>query len=319
MIEVVSAQTERIAAYYIPVGEHAQEAQERAMLFQANGHAYHNLGIQLHKTEADLASMMDSLQEHVDETTSVMLFAGDGSANNLLHAMWKLKWNNPVTMGLGGNANDLAHQLHTARKLKQPERIFVDGWNRPLHLLNITAKLPGTDEPEETVAAGYWGAGVSADGVRQITTPEFRNAVKDLPPMSRFIREASVIYSTLRHASHMTLCEGNHSHPVQVVEFNVLNGSREAKTLHIPTMSLLRPEARATMVKNPNVRSMIMGLARAALHPVARIEADNSVTYMLESEEGILTQADGECKPYPSGTEFTFSLADSPLTIVTTR
>jgi diacylglycerol kinase family enzyme len=318
MSEVRPLEVRQVAAYYKPVGERAEDILAQAELFRTNCFSEYNVGVHLYPTEPDVAGTAESIQENVGEDTAIVVFAGDGSSHDMLEALVRLKSNTPVTAGPGGNACDLAHQLHTRQALRHPEQIIARGHQKELRPLRILAQRPDQTSAEETFAFGYWGTRMSAEGVAAIATPEFRESVKDLSAPARFLHEANIVYGALRRASTVTVRDGEHTR--NIIELNVLNGSREAKTMHVPTVHLLRPRAHVTEIHHPNLPSLLIGLARATLRPLAVIEQGTELTYTLQTEDGDLpVQADGEVTHYPSGTVFTFSLGAQAVNAITTR
>jgi hypothetical protein len=309
----------RIAAYYNPAGSHADEAE--AYLRQlADGKDEHGLVVEIFTTEPDHDGMVESLRQNVDEGDAVAVASGDGGTSRVLKGLLALGAENPTATLLGGNANDLAHMLHTAADLRKPGNIFLRGRQMPLRPLLVTA-TPPDGQPAEIYGFANWSAGASARAGQRYSDTEVRAHLHSLErgrfgSLARLIQEGRIAVNELRSAPPLTVT--NNQGARRLVDINVSNGEREAKTIRFP-LRILRDEAGVAEIKHPTVRSLVATLGNIACHRIARLGTDSRVEFMIETEGDVATQSDGEFVAFPSGTVFSVALADQTVNVYTTR
>jgi len=310
---------ERVVAYFNPGSTHRIAAEEYIDYLISN-RILDGLPIIKLPTERDQIAMNESLHANVLEGDVAASFSGDGGTNSILEASRVHPLHPLLVIGAFGNANDIAKMLHVGRYLEQPELAILEGLAAKLYPLSVTAYPPGQD-PVNIHAYAYWGCGTTGRMAVQYCHSEVReklDKIGDKKLIGKFLRlysEFNIARNELHASQPLTFTDESGSR--NLTEINYSNGKIESKVLRFPE-ELLRHEAVRLEVERPTLPSAVASFALAALHHIVILDSKSTDRFKVNAAADFLTQADGQPKAFPSGTEFQVGLDEQFVYVYTT-
>ncbi len=323
-----AADYERLVIFKNPFSSSAREAWPRTQrLMQAAS----ELGMQamVVATQADHEAMAETVSKETGEGDLLAVVSGDGGTSNFLRALWYSGNQSPVAVLGGGDANDLAHNLHTGRYLKHPVRMLRTNDSRigQLHPLEVTVCSPDS-VPVQDVAFGYFGLGYTAIVGGHFNSPEFRERIEGRGAVRRSWPQMGVVLGKAPEAPVLDIISDDGERAL-VIERNFPNGEKEAKYARYRGMHSLLPKAGildmplaegAEASRGQRYRTIIAGVGRAFLGRFDHFDALSPQAMTVRSSSGeIPTQIDGEATIYPNDSYFSVRVSQRSVSVLTTR
>jgi hypothetical protein len=247
-------------------------------------------------------------ERNVSELTNIktrslfVVSCGDGGTNLALSAAVETGQGPWLVVG-AGNADDGAHQMHSAETLERPELLLKDSVIKPLHPLDIAIESKDGEQSSER-AFFYLGFGIDALTAATYNNPKYRNSFWHKKQIGTNMIERLAAAKDFFRAKRFLVNDQPKSEVV------ISNGSRMAKVFKIHA-NLFKDEARLIQANN---KFSALRIIQALRHGKAiGTPITEPLKMTVKGNPTFFWQRDGEDQR--SDKEMTFTISRSPKSV----
>jgi len=259
------------------------------------------------ETDRDSRRTRDALQKALREGDWLGIGAGDGTVNLAIDS------GVPVAPLAGGNANDIAHMLHTKQALRDPRHILERGQIVPVHPLYCRIGQPD-DEPVARLAAGYISLGASGRAAHEIN--QSRNHFLRSVPGARKLYIGSQVCRGLARASEFKIQDDDGTYTRFESVFP--NGDRMAEHLRWQS-DITKPATQEVSIGDKRFLPVVTAIGRSLVGRLTgpALSVGDVRDFTVENE--VYLQTDGEAILLAAGTSLEIGVSPQPFAAVTTK
>lgn len=313
----------RLVVFHNPKSSNADATEISANLLKQRL-AEVSMSVEITKTELWPDDMANKLGDKTREGDALAILSGDGGTSHFLSAVMAKEIESPVAILGGGQANDMAHMLHSRRQLARPLGLLTtpNATVGRLHPLEISAQH--ANQKMSWLGFGYFGVGMTGVAAEHFNDPDLRAKMKEKNALQRMLAETKGALASIDDAPTLSI-DGEY-----LLERNFVNGFREAKHARFKGVDFLGPDAAVMPIPD---RESAFG-RRLAVALALKGAALGNITHLLNAVNGINlprsfdvhsttgevpTQTDGEPQRFLSGTHFEVGISQRSVAVVTTR
>jgi diacylglycerol kinase family enzyme len=251
----------------------------------------------------------DTLRKILRDGDWLGIGAGDGTVNLAVGAVNAT----PVAPLAGGNANDIAHMLHTSLALRQPRHILEQGQIVPVHPLYCRITQPDS-ETVTKLAAGYISLGASGRAAHEINQSR-DNLLRKVPGLKKAYIGAQV-FRGLMLASEFKMHDDTGTH----IGFETVfpNGDRMAEHLRWQT-DITDPASQEISIGTKGLLPIAAAIGRSLVGRLTGPELSLGDERSFTIQDEAYLQTDGEAMALAAGTALQIGISAEPFYAVSTK
>lgn len=313
------SQFDRLAVIYNPGNLTAQKYAHYDALCRS---VEHGIELSTYPSEPDVTGNLELLRANSfdDENCLWSVAGGDGTLSNVLGAAYLHRLRNPILVKPTGNANDIAHMLHSRRGFRQPLVELPSGRVQSLRPIRVTA-VSASGDTSQQFAFAYFGLGISGIEAMAYNKKETRSVRAANGPILNRMSESVSVVRTLYGNSGFDITKATEGSTAEhVYEHLFVNGSNMANTVRFRT-GLFSDTIGRVELRNNNIFSLLRQVGKAALGRYELIShRDGEFRFGIQTDDlFVVGQRDGETSIHESGTSFSVRSADKTINVITTR